>query len=318
MSKTNTISLRFFGLPIIQDLEDFSNLTHVSKYTLFQLSKYSEKYYKVYTIPKKSGKLRTISQPSKKLKGLQSWILHNILYRLNVSPSCKGFATGTSTKDNVEPHKYSNAVLAMDIKDFFPAIERRRVYNVFKSVGYNSLISTILTNLCTFNEALPQGSPCSPRLANLITWRLDNRIQHFVGKKGITYTRYADDLTFSSLNPIKIVQIISTIDKIIVDEGFKINKAKTRVAGASRQKKITGLVLSDDGFGIGNTKAKQLRSKIFHLTKPAEQKNFKLLNEVIGWLNYLKSVDTKRLSQLKVYIEKLKKKYSTTLIVQLK
>src|SRR5256885_1180224 len=104
MSKlTNTFRLNMLGLPVIQDLDDFSNVTHISKFTLYQLSKNSDKYYKTYTIPKKNGKGRLISQPSKKLKGLQSWILINILNRLSVSSSCKGFEKGSSTFNNAEP-----------------------------------------------------------------------------------------------------------------------------------------------------------------------------------------------------------------------
>ena len=82
MNKTDSIKLNMLGLPAIKDVVDFSQITHISKYTIYQLSIYSDKYYKTYTIPKKSGKLRTICQPSRKLKGLQSWILVNILNKL--------------------------------------------------------------------------------------------------------------------------------------------------------------------------------------------------------------------------------------------
>jgi RNA-directed DNA polymerase len=89
MIKSDNIRLSLSGLPIIQDLDDFSALTHVSKYTLYQLSRNAAKYYKVFSIAKKNGGSRVIAHPSKKLKGLQAWILFNILYKLNVSSSCK-------------------------------------------------------------------------------------------------------------------------------------------------------------------------------------------------------------------------------------
>ena len=197
MSKTENIKLNMLGLPVITTIDDFSEITHISKYTIFQLSFHSDKYYKTYSIPKKSGELRTISQPSKKLKGLQSWILVNILNELKVSSSCKGFEKGSSTADNAKPHKGANIILTLDLKDFFPTVKRNQVYSIFKAVGYNKTISTILTNICTFEGALPQGSPCSPKLANLSAWSLDVRIQGYVGKRGISYTRYADDLSFS-------------------------------------------------------------------------------------------------------------------------
>jgi len=317
MSKTDSIKLSMLGLPVIKTLDDFSNITHVSKYTIYQLSRHADKYYKTYTIPKKSGKLRTISQPSKKLKGLQSWILVNILDKLKVSSSCKGFEKGSSTVENVEPHRGASAILALDLQDFFPNVKRNQVYSIIKTVGYNVTISTLLTNLCTFEGALPQGSPCSPKLANLSAWSLDIRIQGYVGKRGITYTRYADDMTFSALNPSKVVKIITMITSIIKDENFKVNSAKTRIAGAARAKKVTGLVISDDNYGIGKRKYKELRAKIYHLTLLAEQTNAKLLREVNGWLAYLNSVDKKRLNKTREYISGLVAKHPTTLVTRL-
>ncbi len=317
MSKTDSIKLSMLGLPVIKTVDDFSNITHISKYTIYQLSKHADKYYKTYTIPKKSGKLRTISQPNKKLKGLQSWILVNILNKLRVSSSCKGFEKGSSTADNVKPHKGATAILTLDLKDFFLTIKRNQIYSIFKTIGYNTIISAILTKLCTFEGALPQGSPCSPKLANLSAWTLDIRIQGYVGKRGITYTRYADDMSFSALSPSKIVKIIPMITSIITNENFEVNPAKTRIAGPARAKKVTGLIITDDKYRIGKQKYKELRSKIYHLTLPDEQANIRLLHEVNGWLAYLNSIDKKRLHKAHEYIAELVAKHPTTLIARL-
>src|SRR6185312_5027704 len=104
------------------------------------------------------------------------------------------------------------------------------------------------------------------------------------------------------------------IKKIVEDENFQINPSKTRIAGSSRAKIITGLVLSDGSFGIGKQKYKNVRAKIHHLTLPKEQMNSKLLYEVSGWLSYLNSVDKKRLNQAVQYINKLAIKHPVTLI----
>jgi retron-type reverse transcriptase len=216
------------GLPVIQNMDDFTEKTHISKYTLFQLSRNSDKYYKIYTIPKKSGKLRTICQPSKKLKGLQAWILVNILNKLKVSDSCRGFEKGSSIAENASAHIGANTILNLDLKDFFSTINQKQVFNIFKSIGYNNTISVIFSNICTYNQKLPQGSPCSPKLANLCSWRLDVRIQGYVGKRGIIYTRYADDMSFSGNSPNNVTGIISVIGRIINSENFSLNKSKTR------------------------------------------------------------------------------------------
>jgi len=317
MAKTEIIKLNMLGLPVIQSIDDFSVVTHISKYTIYQLSHHSDKYYKKYEIPKKSGGKRTICQPSKKLKGLQSWILVNILNKIQVSPSCKGFRKGSTTLDNAVPHIGANTILNLDLKDFFPTVTKMQVYNVFKTIGYNKLIATVFTNICTFNNMLPQGGPCSPMLANLTTWTLDLRIQGYVGKRGISYTRYADDLSFSGLNPSKVVKIIPMIKTIIDDENFVVNHKKTRIASSARAKIVTGLVVNEDSVGIGKQKFKVLRAKIHHLTLPAEQKNEKLLYHVGGWLSYLNSVDKDRLKKAKKYISELTKKHPTTLIARL-
>lgn len=317
MITKDSIRLNMLGLPVIQTVEDFSELTHVSMYTIYQLSFHSEKYYKTYTIPKKSGKPRTISQPSKKLKGLQSWILVNILNKLKVSNSCKGFEKGSSTIDNAEPHKGANTILTIDLTDFFSNVKRKQVFNIFKAIGYNNTIAVILTNICTYKKSLPQGGPCSPKLANLSAWQLDVRIQGYVGKRGINYTRYADDLSFSGLSPIKVVQILPMINTIVENEKFSINQDKTRIAGSSRAKIVTGLVLSNDTFGVGKQKYKNVRAKIHHLTLKKEQKNIKLLYEVNGWLSYLNSVDKKRLTKATKYIKELSDKHPSTLVTKL-
>ena len=317
MVKTEIIKLNMLGLPVIQNMDDFSVVTHISKYTIYQLSNHSDKYYKSFDIPKKSGGKRTICHPSKKMKGLQSWILVNILNKVQVSSSCKGFRKGSSTLENALPHIGANTIVNLDLKDFFPSISSKQVYNVFKTIGYNNLISTIFTNICTFNESLPQGSPCSPMLANLTAWMLDLRIQGYVGKRGISYTRYADDLSFSSLNPSKVVKIIPMIKKIIVDEKFIVNHKKTRITGSSRAKIVTGLIIHEESVGIGKQKYKDLRAKIHHLTLPHEQTNEKLLYHICGWISYLNSVDKERLKKVKGYIAELTKKYPTTLIAKL-
>ena len=316
MIKSNSIKLNMLGLPVIQSLDDFSMHTHISKRTIYQLSIRSSCYYKIYQIPKKSGKLRTISQPSKKLKGLQAWILMNILNCIKVSSSCKGFEIKSSTFYNAIPHIGASVVLTIDLKDFFPSISSKFVYNIFKTIGYNKLISTVLSNICTYKGALPQGGPCSPKLANLACWAIDKRIQGFVGKRGITYTRYADDLTFSGLSPVKVVQVIPTIKTIIESEGFKINRSKTRIAGSARKKIVTGLIITEDNVGIGKQKYKELRVKIHHLAHSTSKENQKLLNEVKGWLSYLNSVDKNRFSKAKKYIAELSIRFPDSPIVK--
>lgn len=146
--------LKLLGLPIIDNIDEFSDYTNLSKNVIYQFSKNSLLYYKEYEISKKSGGKRAIYQPCKNLKGLQSWILVNILNKLKSSDAAKGFEKGLSLNDNVIPHRNSNVILNLDLKDFFPSIGADKVYNIFYSIGYNKTISTIFTNLCTYRSCL--------------------------------------------------------------------------------------------------------------------------------------------------------------------
>lgn len=303
------------GLPPLQGVDDLSATSHISKGTLFLLSKHSDKYYLEYEIVKRGGQKRLISQPAKKLKGLQSWILNNILNYVEVSPSCKGFIKGSSIYENAASHAGANVVLNVDISDFFGSVTSKQVYNVFKMIGYNSLISTIFTNICTYKGALPQGSPTSPMLANLVAWKLDLRIQGFVGKRGIGYTRYADDLTFSGFNPAKLIEILPIVKKILLDEGFSLNAKKTRISGAGRSKKVTGLVLYENKVGVGKEKYRKVRAMVYQAAKLGQTVPEKDLLRINGWFAHLKNVDKVRYDRLLVYVNKLREEYPDMIVL---
>ncbi|WP_155395454.1 reverse transcriptase domain-containing protein [Photobacterium angustum] len=186
---------------------------------------------------KKSGGFREIAQPCRELKAIQSWILRNILDKLNSSPYSKGFEKGKSILDNAQPHVGASYLLSLDLEDFFPSIGSYKVYGIFRSIGYNKEMSKLLTNLCTYHGYLPQGAPSSPKLANLTCSRLDARIHGYAGPKGITYTRYADDITLSGNTPLKIEKAKAFIGTIVREEGLNLNKNKTKICGTKRQKK---------------------------------------------------------------------------------
>ena len=179
-------------------------------------------HYRTFAIPKKSGGKRYISAPMPQMKGLQEWILRNVLVRLPVHEAAHGFVHGRSIITNAQVHTNSEFILSMDLKDFFPTLTFRRVKGIFRAMGYLEGISTILALICTeaprqamkINDpqtgeekwvhvavgprCLPQGSPASPMLTNLASLRLDRRLTGFSQKHNLRFTRYADDLTVSA------------------------------------------------------------------------------------------------------------------------
>lgn len=302
---TRKYQLKNLGLPVIEDLGQFSENIRISESTIKKYLLFTEHNYFTYNIRKKSGGTRLIAQPSRELKAIQSWILRNILDKLSSSDASKGFERHTSIYDNAFPHIGSNVLLSLDIDNFFPSIPASKVYGVFYSLGYSKRISSALTSLCTYKGFLPQGSPSSPKLANLVCSKLDSRIQGYAGKKGITFTRYADDITLSCQSIHKIEKTKLFIQTIVREEGFKINKKKTRLSGLRKRKSVTGLIITSNKAGIGRQKYRELRVKIHNLVTGKEC-NYSHIN---GWLSFIYSIDKGMYSKLKLYIKKLCEKY---------
>jgi len=313
---THRVRLQMLGLPIIETLDNFADISHLSKQLIYFYSSYATYNYFVYSIPKRNGGSREIAQPSRKLKAIQSWILRNILELLYVSTASKGFKKGESIATNAETHIGANSIFILDLEDFFPSIKANKVYSVFNALGYNEHISCVLTSFCTYQGYLPQGSPCSPYLSNLVSIQLDNRIQGYVGKRGINYTRYADDLTFSASGAPKLLKAYKTIKTIIEDEGFRINPNKTRISGPRQRKKVTGLVVTEKDYGIGRKKYRKLRAKVYNLTKVIPNNfNSKLINQLKGELAFVKDVDRKRFNTLLINIKAWKIKFPNSALI---
>ena len=307
---SNKMQLKLLGLPPIDTLEDFSLHTHLSKGLIYRLSKFSDKNYLTYELPKKTGGSRIIAQPSAELKAVQSWILRHILDKLVVSPACKGFEQNTSILDNAKPHVGALALMCLDLEDFFPSIKINQVWSVFHVLGYNKRIAAVLASLCTYKGSLPQGSPASPKLSNLVSLRLDARLLGYVGIRGIIYTRYADDLSFSSLSYPQLAKAYSFIRRIIESEGFSLNNNKTRFSGAARQHKITGLIVNDKQAGIGRVWLRKIRSEINYICRHSKTNvPDGSVERIIGLLSFVRSVDEIRYSVLVQYIAKLKSKF---------
>ncbi|OWV35303.1 RNA-dependent DNA polymerase [Bacillus spizizenii] len=304
------------GIPKIENIEELSHKINLSEYTLHKILKSIDQHYKIIKIPKKNGEFRELSCPSFILKGIQKWILKNILTPNSIDPSATAFIKTKGIKNNVNRHQGNQFFLCLDIDDFFPSIQQNKVYNLFKSIGYNTHISLVLSNLCTYKGVLPQGGVTSPAISNLVNIKLDRRISGYCSSRNIVYSRYADDFTFSSNNPHKLTKSITTIRSIIQDEGYKLNNKKTRFLKPGNKRKITGLVLSDETeeFGIGRKQKRILRAKIHTLVFKLNEsdKSWKALNEHInGWLSYLKGIDFEAYSQLLAYKENLKDKKAT-------
>ena len=139
------------------------------------------------------------------------------------------------------------------------------MYNLFRYYGYTKEVSTLFTKICTYDGSLPQGAPTSPYLANLICKKLDKRLSKLASLIDATYTRYADDITFSGSH--KILSYIPVIQKIILNEGFTVNEKKTRAINKSNRQIVTGLVVNNDSVKVQSKYKKVLRQHIYYCKK---------------------------------------------------
>jgi RNA-directed DNA polymerase len=152
--------------------------------------------YQEFSVPKRSGGKRTIASPEPALKILQRRILRRVLARLRCHPAATGFEKRYSIAINALAHVHKAVVVRMDIRDFFGSTKANRVQKYFQRIGWDKETAGLLTTICTYRGALPQGAPTSPRLSNLLCGRLDARLTALAKRYGATYSRYADDMTF--------------------------------------------------------------------------------------------------------------------------
>jgi retron-type reverse transcriptase len=239
----------------------------------------SRVHYVSFSVPKKSGGTRTLSAPHRKLAAAQEWVLANIVNKLPVEKPAHGFITGRSILSNAQQHTGRAVVLNMDLEGFFPSITFPRVRSVFRRLGYSWAVATILALLCTecprrqveydgklYHVAtgprgLPQGACTSPGLSNQVARRLDKRLSGLAAKLGLSYTRYADDLTFSGNDELKerVGYVMARVRHIAGECGFSVNEKKSRVLRRNTAQRVTGLVVNDRP-GVSRREVRRLRA----------------------------------------------------------
>ena len=308
--------LNSLNLPVLKDLNDLSLLidiepAKISWLCFHQLASSCDHYHR-FSIPKRTGKPRIISSPKPKLRKAQEAINREILSILTPEKEATAFIKKTNIKHNADLHANKGMVIRIDLSDFFFSITFKRVRGFFISLGYSPGIATVLGLLCTDSNRkkisyrgedwyvaegerrLPQGSPASPALSNLISRRMDRRIRNYLNKidPDWTYSRYADDLAFSHPSKeIDITKVISCTNKIIPDEGFSINTKKTIIMRRPYRQMITGLILNDKDVRIPRSYLKKVRAMIHSADKlTKEGKVPENIEEIKGKLSFIRMI----------------------------
>lgn len=216
-----------------------------------------EKKYTDFTIPKKAGGTRSICSPISPLKIIQKNLVRLLEAVYSPRPSVHGFVADKSILSNARLHAGSKYVLNLDLEDFFPSINFGRVRGMFMARPYKlpASVATTLAQICCHKGTLPQGAPTSPIISNMICAKLDGELQRLAKEHHCRYSRYADDITFSTRRgrlpgAIAITRATAKgvlaepgilIKQIIQNNGFKINLKKVRLQRHHHRQVVTGL-----------------------------------------------------------------------------
>jgi hypothetical protein len=215
-------------------------------------------HYSYRWMTRRNGTPRLIESPKPRLKQMQRQILTHILSRIPPHRAVHGFVRGRSIRSFAAQHTGQRVVLRMDLADFFPSFRGARVQTFFRTLGYPESVADLLGGICT-NAApcpafearqlygyphLPQGAPTSPALANACFYRVDCRLAGLAAAAGVQYTRYADDLAFSGGAPFDrgVERFAAHVAVLLEEEGFTVNRRKTRIMRQSVRQKLAGLV----------------------------------------------------------------------------
>ena len=331
--------LQSHGLPLCSTAEEIATAMGISvgqlRFLAFDRKTSTISHYIRFKMPKKSGGFRIISAPMPRLKQAQYWILNNILDKLALHDASHGFRRDRSIVTNATPHVGAEVIINFDLKEFFPSISYKRVKGLFQSFGYCEAAATIFALLCTTAQVeaveldgqtyfvavgeryLPQGSPASPAITNLLCRRLDKRLFGMATKLGFTYTRYADDLTFSAdRDSLRyICNIIKLTDSIITHEGFRINEEKTRILRKSSHQEVTGVVVNQK-LNVSNKTLKRFRATLYQIEKDGLSgkrwgNSSNLIASIQGFANFVAMVNPQKGGELQQQVERIKQKYCT-------
>jgi RNA-directed DNA polymerase len=288
--------------------------------------------YRRFYMKKRSGGYRRIGIPAEQLGRVQSWIAHNILARPAVHPASHAFRAGNSIVKCAAVHENAKWMIKIDIADFFGSITEIQVYRIFRSFGYNALVSFEMARICTdkliksakykldswkvreqerkigdYNQKvlgrLPQGAPTSPMLSNFAMLDLDAQIAALAEGAGLRYTRYSDDMTFSTkdeFNRAAAVEFIAGVAGILKKKGLYLNRAKTKIVPPGARKVVLGLLASGDFPALSKAFKANLRQHIFYLEKygienHVQKREFDsiggLYRHLLGLINFANMVD---------------------------
>ena len=260
---------------------------------LYILSNHPEDHYRSLWIPKRRGGYRRLDVPDPLLMQVQKNILHHILDGFSVSEAASAYQKNVSAAQAAALHRGKKLVLKLDIRDFFGSITFPLVLGRgFPAAYFPQEVRTLLASLCCLHQHLPQGAPTSPALSNLVMKPFDAHMLAWCGERGISYTRYCDDMTFSG--DFKPASVIGKTTGFLETMGMELNREKTVISSQAERQTVTGITVNQVCQLPRDTRRK-LRQEVHRVlrygtgeTDPAQ--SVRCLERLLGRVSYLLQV----------------------------
>lgn len=285
---------------------------------LYAVSNSIESHYTTTYLKKKTGGHRVIHEPSPLLKKIQKNILVHVLEPQSCSVYATAYQKEKSLLDNAAPHIGKKQVYKLDIDDFFDSISFTMVFQrAFPREYFPPQAAGILTQLCCFNDCLPQGAPTSPMISNLVLKPFDDYIGQWCRERNIAYTRYCDDMTFSGEFNVK--KLHHKVRAFLEALDFSLNQKKTKLLATGKQQIVTGITVNEK-MQVPKKYRREVRQSAYYCLNYGTASHLKRMNEgngeldpetylnsLLGKINFILSVNPsdKEFSLLKEEISKL-------------
>ncbi|EOD6302062.1 reverse transcriptase family protein [Proteus mirabilis] len=345
LSRSNT------SVPFVFSLKHVCHFTGASYPYLREIIRRRQTPYSFHKIPKKRGGHRFLTVPDIKLKRVQNWINRDILASQIPHFRCYSYHSKSSIFNCAREHCSSKWLIKIDVENFFDSISEVMVYKVFRSLGYKPLLAFELGRICTYQPThlsikntlrwcnfnknsssypykrieinffgrLPQGAPTSPMLSNLVFQDIDEELHSYASSNGVVYTRYADDLTFSTSNRQfsrkKALIFVNKVKKILRTRNFSTNKSKLKIIPPGSRKVVLGLNIDGPNPLLLKGFKKRLEGHLrgiekFGIQQHLEHKHFQtvfgMISHINGLIGYASQIDYE-------YGNRLKAKFSDIL-----
>lgn len=349
VGQIDTVANGQYQLPGILSLNHLAKRSDVSYIFLRKKVEHGYFYgYRMFSIGKRSGGRRLIFVPDFELMCVQRWINTHILKNIPAHPCSFAFSKGNSIVKCANRHLGARWMIKIDILGFFESISEIQVFRVFKDLGYQPLVAFELARLTTVHVGslsprysdkvwrsrnshtaissyqndvlgyLPQGAPTSPLLSNLVMKRLDGKIESFAKQEGLIYTRYSDDMTFSTRSKKYSRQqarkVIHAVGEFLSKNGFRLQHRKTTVVPPGARKMVLGLNVDGDKLNLRREVKSLLRMHLYFLNKDgptahAENRKFDTIwgmkCHIRGLIDYANMVEPKYARKLLAQFDKI-------------